>query len=124
MLAAPHGFLDDFPRDIRRAAPPPTARQRRAGTVRATCFPLTFLVVMAAVRASWVAGRQDAGWPDAAAIGLVAVALSTALDTFVIDRPVVSRWRRPGWSSPAPRRALAGTTGPATCGCCSCRAPA
>ena len=93
LALAPYGFLHDFPEDVRKAAVPPTAAQRRAGIVGGAVFMVVLLAALATPAITWGIAHPDASWWSLAAMAVVALAVFTLVDLVVIDWLVICALR-------------------------------
>ncbi|MBO1901990.1 hypothetical protein J4H92_08520 [Leucobacter weissii] len=90
---APYAFLDDYPEDIRRRAPAPTAAQRRAGVIGGIVFVIALICGIGGVVWSWGRLRPEAGFLELALMALVVGALFVLFDVLIIDWLIICTWR-------------------------------
>lgn len=90
---APYAFLNDYPEDIRRAAPQPSPAQRRAGIVGGMVFVISLLGSIGGVVWMWGATHPDAGFIELALMALVVSAMFAAFDILIVDWLIICTWR-------------------------------
>lgn len=90
---APYAFLDDYPKDIREAAPEPTSAQKRAGVIGGIVFVAALLGGVGGVVWSWGTAHTGAGFLELALMALVVSALFAVFDILVVDWLIICTWR-------------------------------
>lgn len=90
---APYAFLDDYPEDIRRAAPEPSPAQKLAGRIGGVVFVLALLGGVGGVTWSWGAMHVGAGFFELSLMALVVSVLFALFDILVVDWLVICTWR-------------------------------
>ncbi len=90
---APYTFLNDYPEDIRDAAPAPTPTQKRAGMIGGIVFVLALFGGIGGVVWSWGAMHAGAGFLELALMALVVSTLFAIFDIFIIDWLIICAWR-------------------------------
>lgn len=90
---APYTFLNDYPEDIRAAAPKPTPAQKRAGVIGGIVFVVSLIGGVGGVVWSWGAMHDRAGFLELALMALLVSVLFALFDILVIDWLVICTWR-------------------------------
>lgn len=85
LFVAPYAFFNDYPEDVRSAATPPTARDRKIGLAVGLIFFVTLLGSIGAVVFTWGAANPGASFVELALLTLVAILLFVIVDIVLID---------------------------------------
>lgn len=89
----PYELIDDYPEDIRQAAPAPTAGQKRAGLISGTVFVIVLFASITAVVWAWGAQPPEASFLELALMTFALSVMFALFDLLIIDWLIICTWR-------------------------------
>ncbi|MDO5508907.1 MAG: hypothetical protein Q4F64_11310 [Corynebacterium casei] len=89
----PDALIDDYPEDIRQAAPSPTAGQKRAGLISGIVFVIVLFSSITGAVWAWGAQHPQASYLELALITFVLSVMFALFDLIIIDWLIICTWR-------------------------------
>lgn len=93
LFLTPDALIDDYPEDIRQAAPSPTAGQKRAGLISGIVFVIVLFSSITGVVWAWGAQHPQASYLELALITFVLSVMFALFDLIIIDWLIICTWR-------------------------------
>lgn len=93
LFFSPYALIHDYPEDIQKAAPQPTAAQKRVGNIAGAVFFVVLMLSMASAAWLWSAEHPDASFLDLALMTFAVAVMFALFDMFIIDWLVICTWR-------------------------------
>ncbi len=93
LFLTPDALIDDYPEDIRQAAPSPTAGQKRAGLISGIVFVIVLFSSITGVVWAWGAQHPQASYLELALMTFVLSVMFALFDLIIIDWLIICTWR-------------------------------
>ena len=93
LFLTPYALIDDYPEDIRQAAPSPTAGQKRAGVISGIVFVLVLFASITGVVWAWGAQHPEASYLELALMTYLLSVMFALFDLVIIDWLIICTWR-------------------------------
>ncbi|WP_105323923.1 hypothetical protein [Corynebacterium sp. J010B-136] len=84
--------IDDYPADIRNAAPAPTTAQKRSGLISGIIFIVVIFLSLTSVVWLWAADNPDASFVELALMAGALSVMFALFDLVIIDWLVICTW--------------------------------
>ena len=93
LFLTPDALIDDYPEDIRQAAPSPTAGQKRAGLISGIVFVIILFSSITGVVWAWGAQHPQVSYLELALMTFVLSVMFALFDLIIIDWLIIFTWR-------------------------------
>lgn len=93
LFLTPYALIDDYPEDIRQAAPAPTTEQKRARLISGIVFVIVLCASITSVVWAWGARHPEASYLELALMTFVLSVMFALFDLVIIDWLIIRTWR-------------------------------